>query len=156
MGVRKAFLLLIVLGVLTGCSAGRKARTAKIESVIGAARSYIGTPYRYGGVTRSGMDCSGLLVASFHSVDMQVPRTSKEQSRYGKKVNIEGLRPGDVVFFAAKKRRRKVSHAGLVTRVEGNRSVKFIHSSTSLGVVETELYTDYYQSIFVKARRPKY
>jgi probable lipoprotein NlpC len=156
MDSRKVILLLIVFSLLTGCSAGKKARTAKIESVIGTARSYMGTPYRYGGMTRGGMDCSGLLVLSFRSVGIQIPRTSKEQSRNGKKVRMEELRPGDMVFFAAKKRRRKVSHAGLVTNVEGNRSVKFIHASTSLGVIETELYTDYYRSIFVKAVRPKY
>ena len=156
MGFRKVFLLLIVFALLSACSAGRKARTAKIESVIGAARSYLGTPYRYGGMTRGGMDCSGLLVVSFRSADMQIPRTSTEQAKYGKKVSINEIRPGDMVFFAAKKRRRKVSHAGLVTRVVGNNSVTFIHSSTSLGVIETELYTDYYRSIFVMAVRPKY
>jgi cell wall-associated NlpC family hydrolase len=102
------------------------------------------------------MDCSGLLVKSFHSAGMQIPRTSKEQSRFGKKVQLEELRAGDLVFFATKKRRRKVSHAGLVTEVRGGRSITFIHSSTSLGVVESELLTNYYRSIFVKARRPKY
>jgi cell wall-associated NlpC family hydrolase len=156
MGPRKVFLLLIVFVLLSGCSAGRKARTAKIESVIGTARSYTGTPYRYGGMTRGGMDCSGLLVVSFRSADMQIPRTSREQAKFGKKVRIDEIKPGDMVFFAAKKRRRKVSHAGLVTRVEGNKSVTFIHASTSLGVIETELYTDYYRAIFVKAVRPKY
>lgn len=156
MGFRKVFLLLIVFALLSACSAGRKARTARIESVIGTARSYMGTPYRYGGMTRGGMDCSGLLVVSFRSVDMQIPRTSREQAKFGKKVRIDEIKPGDMVFFAAKKRRRKVSHAGLVTRVEGNNSVTFIHASTSLGVIETELYTDYYRSIFVKAVRPKY
>lgn len=156
MGFRKVFLLLIVFALLSACSAGRKARTARIESVIGTARSYMGTPYRYGGMTRGGMDCSGLLVVSFRSADMQIPRTSREQAKFGKKVRIDEIKPGDMVFFAAKKRRRKVSHAGLVTRVEGNNSVTFIHASTSLGVIETELYTDYYRSIFVKAVRPKY
>ena len=159
MGVRKIIILLVVLAILTGCLAGRKTgktTETKIETVIGTARSYIGTPYRYGGTTRSGMDCSGLLVVSFRSAGIQIPRTSKEQSRYGKKVGIDDLRPGDMVFFAAKKWRRGVSHAGLVTHVQGKRSVTFIHSSTSLGVVETELHTDYYRSIFVRAIRPEY
>lgn len=156
MGVRNVFLLLIGFVLLTGCSASRIARTSRVEMVINTARSYVGTPYRYGGLNRSGMDCSGLLFVSFQSAGLQIPRTSRDQSKYGKKVNMEELKPGDLVFFAAKKRRRKVSHAGLVTQTEGNRSVKFIHSSTSLGVVESELYIDYYRSIFVKARRPKY
>jgi len=156
MGVRNVILLLIGIILFASCSASRKARTTKIESVINIAGSYVGTPYRYGGLSRSGMDCSGLLYLSFQSAGIQIPRTSREQSKFGKRVSMEELRPGDLVFFAAKKRKRKVSHAGLVTQVNGNRSVKFIHSSTSLGVVESELFTDYYRSIFVKARRPKY
>lgn len=156
MGVRNVFLLLVGFVLLTGCSAGRKSRTSRIETVIQTARTYTGTPYRYGGMNRTGMDCSGLLVVSFQAAGIAIPRTSREQSKFGKKVGMEELRPGDLVFFAAKKRRRKVSHAGLVTEVRGNRSVKFIHSSTSLGVVESEFYTDYYRSIFVRARRPKY
>lgn len=156
MGVRNVFLLLIGFVLLTGCSAGRKARISRIETVIHTARTYTGTPYRYGGMKHTGMDCSGLLVVSFQAAGISIPRTSKEQSKFGKRVGIDELKPGDLVFFAAKKRRRKVSHAGLVTEVQGNRSIKFIHSSTSLGVVESELYTDYYQSIFVRARRPKY
>ena len=156
MGVRNVFLLLIGFVLFAGCSAGRQSRISRVETVIHAARSYVGTPYRYGGMNRAGMDCSGLLVLSFQAAEIPIPRTSRDQSRYGKKVGINDLRPGDLVFFAAKKRRRKVSHAGLVTEVQGNRSVKFIHSSTSLGVVESELYTDYYTSIFVLARRPKY
>jgi probable lipoprotein NlpC len=156
MGVRKVFLLLIGFVLFTGCSTGRISRISRIEAVIHAARTYVGTPYRYGGMSRSGMDCSGLLVVSFREAGIPIPRTSRDQSRYGKKVGMDALKPGDLVFFAAKKRRRKVSHAGLVTEVKGNRSIKFIHSSTSLGVVESELYTDYYLSIFVKARRPKY
>ena len=156
MGPRKVILLLIVISLLTGCLASRTARTTRIESVVGTARSYIGTPYRYGGTARSGMDCSGLLLVSFRSAGMDIPRTAKEQSKFGKRIGFDELRPGDMVFFASKKRRRKVTHAGLVTHVEGNRSVKFIHSSTSLGVVEAELFNDYYRSIFVRAVRPKY
>ncbi len=156
MGVRNVILLLIGILLLASCSAGRRARTSKIESVITMAESYVGTPYRFGGLSRSGMDCSGLLYLSFQSAGIWIPRTSKEQSKFGKRITIDELKPGDLVFFAAKKRKRKVSHAGLVTRVNGNRSIKFIHSSTSLGVVESELFTDYYRSIFVKARRPKF
>jgi len=156
MGVRFVFLLLIGFILLTSCSSGRVARTARIETVINTARSYTGTPYRYGGLSRSGMDCSGLLHISFQAAGLQIPRTSREQSKFGKKVGIDELRPGDLVFFAAKKWKRKVSHAGLVTEVRGSRSVKFIHSSTSLGVVESDLSTGHYRSIFVRARRPKY
>ena len=149
-------LLLTIILLISGCAGGRKAKTRKIETVLTTARSYTGTPYKFGGLNRSGMDCSGLLYLSYRSAGINIPRTSKEQSKYGKKIRIDELRPGDMVFFGSEKRRRRVSHAGIVTTVRGNSSVRFIHASTSLGVVESELYTDYYQRIFVRGRRPKF
>jgi len=61
--------------------------------------------------------------------------------------------PGDLVFFATGKKKREITHVGLVTEVKGKENVKFIHASTSVGVVETNLYTDYYLKRFRLARR---
>ena len=138
------------------CSSTKKARTKKIDRIIMEARSYTGTPYRYGGMTRAGMDCSGLLVRSFESAGVNIPRISKEQSKYGKSVARNNLKKGDLVFFSDKKWRRRIRHVGLVTEVKGSNSVTFIHASTKLGVVETEFFVEYYQKLFVKARRPKF
>lgn len=138
------------------CSSTRKARTQKVDRIIMEARSYTGTPYRFGGMSRSGMDCSGLLVRSFEVVGMDMPRTSRAQSKIGKSVSRSSLKKGDLVFFSDKKWRRRITHAGMVTEVEGPNSVKFIHASTSLGVVESEFFMDYYQKLFVKARRPRF
>ncbi|MBW3544975.1 MAG: C40 family peptidase [Bacteroidetes bacterium] len=128
--------------------------TAKAEQVVMTARSYIGTPYRYGGIDKSGIDCSGLLQCSFRAANVPLPRTSAEQSSYGKPVSIYELQPGDLVFFSAKKWKGKVSHAGMVTEVRSRDEVIFIHSSSSKGVVESNLLSPYYREIFVKARRP--
>jgi cell wall-associated NlpC family hydrolase len=114
----------------------------------------MGTPYRYGGNSRSGMDCSGLLCTSFESVNIKLPRPSYEQAEYGEKVGIENVQPGDLVFFSERKSSNKVVHVGMVTAVNGREDVTFIHSSTSRGVVEDNLYSDYYRKIFVKAIRP--
>jgi len=138
------------------CSSTKKARTQKIDRIIMEARSYTGTPYRYGGMSRTGMDCSGLLVRSFESAGVSIPRTSKAQSKYGKSISRDNLKEGDLVFFSDKKWRRRITHVGLVTEVDGLNSVKFIHASTQLGVVESEFFVDYYQKLFVKARRPKF
>jgi cell wall-associated NlpC family hydrolase len=138
------------------CSATKKAKTRKVDTIIETARSYTGTPYKYGGMNRSGMDCSGLLVRSFESAGVNIPRTSKEQSKYGTGVSKSNLQPGDLVFFSSKKGKRKITHVGLVTVAKGKKSLKFIHASTKLGVVETEFYVDWYQKVFVKARRPKF
>ncbi len=137
-------------------------RTARInrindqqQKIISTARSFTGTPYRWGGTSRGGMDCSGLLMISFQEGGVRLPRTSAEQSKFGQLVSLRELRPGDLVFFATKsKNSRKVTHAGLVTEVRGKHNVQFIHASTKLGVVESNIFSDYYRRAFVKARRP--
>ena len=147
--------LFIACILLSGCGAAKKARVrqSKINTVIKTARSYTGVPYKWGGTTRSGMDCSGLLLNSYKSIGMTIPRTSAAQSEYGKKVGKKDLKPGDWVFFATGKKRRKITHVGMVTAVKGN-TIKFIHASSSLGVVEATLTSNYYQKIYRGARRP--
>lgn len=125
-----------------------------VATVIETARSYTGTPYRWGGTTRVGMDCSGLLCTSFQSINVNLPRTSEEQSRFGKEVRVGELKEGDLVFFGANKNSRAITHVGMVTEVINDNEVKFIHASTSLGVIENNLFSDHYQKIFIKAVRP--
>jgi probable lipoprotein NlpC len=125
----------------------------KADKVISVARSYIGTPYKFGGTSRAGMDCSGLMLLCFKEINITLPRTSAEQSNVGTTINYSELAPGDLVFFTDKKGDTKVVHAGLVSVVNGPRDVKFIHSSTKLGVVESDLYVSYYESILIKAKR---
>jgi probable lipoprotein NlpC len=140
---------------LASCASHKKAnvREEKVDKVISAARTYIGTPYKYGGTTRSGMDCSGLLMNSFKAINFSLPRTSEAQSKIGMKVDKEDLQPGDLVFFATGKKKREITHVGLVTDVKRKENVKFIHASSSLGVVETNLYEEYYQKAYRYARR---
>lgn len=169
---RKKYILFIVLAgsvILGACSKTSKSRSVSkntqskvsrsasaspaVAKVIASAKSYIGTPYRMGGTTRAGMDCSGLICTSFKSIDQSLPRTSQEQSRLGRKISLTELREGDLVFFTDKKGRSKITHVGMVTKVSGKGNVKFIHASTKLGVVESDLYADYYLSVFLFAVR---
>lgn len=140
---------------LVSCAASNKTsvRDKKVEQVISSARMYIGTPYKYGGTSRSGMDCSGLLLNSFKTVQISLPRSSEAQSKVGMEIKMKDLEPGDLVFFATGKKKRKITHVGLVTEINGKDQVKFIHASSSLGVVETNIFAEYYQKRFRGARR---
>ncbi len=142
--------------IACSCSTSRNATVTdnRIEKAIATARSYAGTPYRYGGTSKRGMDCSGLLCVSYQSAGLQLPRTSEDQSKLGQQVRIGELRPGDLVFFSKKKGRKKITHVGMVTEVNSASDIQFIHTSTKLGVVENNLFSKYYRGIFVKARRP--
>lgn len=145
----------VFLLIITSCASAKKAniRQQRIKTVINSAQSYTGTPYKWGGTTRAGMDCSGLLYNAYFAIDFPIPRTSAQQSKIGQKVKLKNLEPGDLVFFATGKKRRKITHVGLVTHV-GKEQIKFIHSSSSLGVVESNLHSRYYKKRFITARRP--
>lgn len=150
------FLLTLIIWMavlsITSCSPSRKIRKANIDQVVTTAQSFRGTPYRYGGTTRSGMDCSALLYQSFSSIGVTLPRTSEAQSKIGRRVARKGLQKGDMVFFATGKRRRQVTHAGIVTSSHrGN--IQFIHSSTSLGVTEDDINSTYWSKRFILGRR---
>ncbi len=104
------------------------------------ASKWIGTPYRSGGNTRKGVDCSGLVRQLYQSVYRQkVPRTTQALKDESRKVSKRNLREGDLVFFTSSRSRKKVAHVGIYLK-EG----KFIHASTSRGVIVSRLSEDYY------------
>jgi len=120
--------------------------------VIQTARTYTGTPYKYGGTTRSGMDCSALVYHSFYSVGVTMPRISADQAKMGQSIKAKDIQQGDVLFFATSRRKNRVTHAGIVTETSKG-DIRFIHSSTSLGVSEDFLSNNYWSKAFLFARR---
>lgn len=156
MEIYKKYCWIIVCAFfITSCASSKKVavRQQEIDKLVKTARSYKGTPYKWGGINKQGLDCSGLLYCSFSAIGKDLPRTSDAQKNTGKKIKIKHLQPGDLVFFATGKKKRKVTHVGLVTEVKSQDQIYFIHSSTSRGVVESNLFQDYYINRFRHARR---
>ena len=137
-------------------SKGKKniAYPKEIARVIEAARTYIGTPHRDGGTNRYGIDCSALIQNSFQAAGISMPRTSRQQSETGTPVERRNLRPGDLVFFSDRKIGNGITHVGLVTEILPGGDVKFIHTSSKLGVTENLLSTSYFTKTYAKAMRP--
>ncbi|RCW90312.1 C40 family peptidase [Winogradskyella arenosi] len=126
--------------------------TAEAKSIVKYAQSFEGTRYKYGGTTKKGMDCSGLIYTSYKKHDISLPRTTSGLKSYGDWVDVKEVNVGDLVFFATSKNSRKVNHVGIVTNVRtGN--VEFIHASTSRGVMISSLADRYWYFAFVQARR---
>ncbi len=127
-----------------------------VNDLINTAKSYGGTGYRTGGGTSVGLDCSGLVQVSFKQIGLKLPRTAAEQAVVGQTIQVDELRPGDLVFFNTDfkgKSISKINHTGIVTHVNGNEGIMFIHASSSRGVIEDNLYADYWQRGFIKATR---
>jgi probable lipoprotein NlpC len=145
----RTFLLpVLLLASLAFCNpvelqAQNKKKRKKISTVVGYARTYIGTPYVYGGSSKNGIDCSGLIQKSYKQIGIDLPRTAKAQSKVGNKKGEGRVRPGDIVYFKFKQKREKWWHTGLITYADDD-VIKFIHASTSRGVVE-DVYNEYYE-----------
>lgn len=117
------------------------------KALLSEAKTWIGTPYKYGGEDKSGVDCSGLVVKVYKSaLDIKLPRNSGEQARYCSPLDKNQLMPGDLLFFATSGSSTSVSHVGIYVG-DG----KMIHSSASNGVVVSDISSDYYVRTFAGA-----
>ena len=112
------------------------------DKLISSASENLGTHYRSGGTTKQGFDCSGLMYSTFGLYNIKLPRSSYEQAEYGFEVKPENAQKGDLIFFKTTKR-RQISHVGLVVEVKDG-EIKFIHSSTSSGVMISSTKEQYY------------
>lgn len=113
-----------------------------LDQLVSTASENIGTRYRTGGTTKDGFDCSGLMCTTFGTFDIQLPRTSIEQSRYGVKVTNEEAQKGDLIFFKTNGR-RQINHVGMVVEVNDG-DIKFIHASVGGGVIISSIKERYY------------
>lgn len=110
--------------------------------VIDAACAWIGVPYRYGGNTTGGVDCSGLVCMAFEKgASLKLPRSSREICEFSRPVSREKARAGDLVFFVSKRGGDRVNHVAIYL---GDN--KIVHSTTSKGVIISNLDDDYWKS----------
>lgn len=114
--------------------------------VIEVGRSFVGVPYKWGGVDPNGWDCSGFVQEIFRLGGHQVPRLADAQYEACEKVGMEALVPGDLVFFNTDG--SGISHVGIYTGGE-----RFLHASSSRGVVEDSLQDSYFSKRYYGAGR---
>jgi len=105
-----------------------------------------GVPYKYGGNSKKGIDCSGFVQKTFRDkLKIRIPRTTALQSRIGKEMSLDELEMGDLIFF---KTGFNTRHVGIY--LEGG---KFMHASTKRGVTISRLDNNYYSKHFWKIKR---
>jgi cell wall-associated NlpC family hydrolase len=116
--------------------------------VIQTARTLLGAPYRFGGTTPEGFDCSGYVAYVFKkSVGKSLPRRTTEQVRFGKKVAPAKVEPGDLLYFWIKE--QGILHVGIYVGKD-----QFIHAPSSDGKVNIQrLHDPYWKARYQGARR---
>lgn len=130
----------------------KQAETTEVNRLIKIVKSYKGSPYKEGGITKKGMDCSGLVNTSFNQIDIKLPRSSNAISKKGKEVNLKDVKQGDLLFFDIARLKGGINHVGLVTLIK-NGEIFFIHSTTSKGVIISSMKQTYWKNEFVVAKR---
>ncbi len=134
-----------------------KKNSQQVDELISFAKKFLGTPYRYAGTTPSGFDCSGFINYVFGNFGFQLTRTSYGLAEFGQTIKLAEIQPGDLMFFkGSNANSSQVGHVAMVIEVTPD-AIKFIHSSTSRGVVIDNFKTSkYYVPRFIKAKRLDY
>ena len=157
-------LVFLISFVFASCSSTKSVRkpvkstktivstSTKADRIISNALRYKGVKYRFGGTTKKGMDCSGIIYVSYLEENVQLPRISRDMAKRGKKVALKNAKKGDLLFFKTSKKGRGINHVGLIVSVKNNQ-IRFIHSTTSRGVITSLLSEKYWKNAFVKANR---
>lgn len=117
------------------------------NKLIAEAHKVIGTPYRAGGTTPKGFDCSGFVGYTYKKVGVSLPRASGAMYKKGKPVSLKQLAPGDLLFFKTSKH-KGISHVAIYI---GNG--RMIHATSSKGVKVDSIHQSYWKQRFVGAKR---
>lgn len=142
-------LLILIVGVSASACAGGGVNSSGQSTqaqLMAFYQQWKGTPYRLGGMTKSGVDCSALVMQGFDQLfGVQMPRTTDEQASVGSRVVFAGRKPGDLVFFKTGWRQR---HVGIYVGDD-----RFLHASSSKGVIISSLSNPYWKKHYWKTTR---
>ncbi|WP_029271766.1 C40 family peptidase [Flavobacterium sp. KJJ] len=158
--MKKIVTILILSLLFASCKSTSNAVSTKesktekrtlVKNLIDTATSNIGVRYKAGGTTKNGFDCSGLVYITFESENIKLPRSSYEQAKVGKIIVLNDAKKGDLIFFKTNKS-KQINHVGLITEVNSD-EIKFVHSSTSKGVMISSTKEPYYRDSFFQVNR---
>ncbi|TAF75335.1 MAG: NlpC/P60 family protein [Bacteroidetes bacterium] len=151
-------LVLFFVFFFIGCKSSKKSQSVstenKNEKIIQSAKKHIGTSYKSGGKSpETGFDCSGFTAYIFKKINISLAATASQQSNQGKAVFVKEAQKGDLIFFkGGNANDTKIGHVGIVVSNEGE-PIKFIHASSSKGIMISQLDEKYFRDRFVKIRR---
>jgi cell wall-associated NlpC family hydrolase len=125
------------------------------DLLIDYASKYIGTPYHYGGRTPKGFDCAGFARFVYLRYGYDLPGWCGAQARLGIEVSdTRNLQRGDLVFFGGRHKSKVIGHTGIVVDANAeNGTFRFIHASTTAGVIISRSTEPYYKDRYITARR---
>jgi cell wall-associated NlpC family hydrolase len=128
----------------------------QVDAIINYAKRFLGVPYRYGGTTPSGFDCSGFINYIFGNFGFDLVRTRYGLAELGTTVKLSEIRPGDLMFFKGSNvNSTSVGHVALVVEVSPE-AIKFIHSANSGVRIDNFKTSEYYLKRYIKTKRLDY
>ena len=157
--MNKILVLIVVFSLMmSSCSSSKrvvknnKKPITKVDRIVANALKFKGVRYRFGGTTRSGIDCSGVIYVAFGDENVHLPRVSRDMAKKGRKIALSKVKKGDLLFFRTSNRRKSINHVGLVVSHEKG-EIRFVHATSSKGVIVSLLSEKYWKKAFVKATR---
>lgn len=133
-----------------------KTSNPKADAIISYAKTFLGVPYRYGGSTPSGFDCSGFINYIFGNFGFSLVRTSFGLADLGETIALSNIQPGDLMFFKGSNVNSSVvGHVAMVVEVAPN-TLKFIHSANGGVRIENFVTSKYYIQRYIKTKRLDY
>jgi cell wall-associated NlpC family hydrolase len=154
----RIFFLLLLLQLQNQASAQTPTpkNDPQVDAIINYAKSFLGVPYRYGGTTPSGFDCSGFINYIFGNFGFDLVRTSYGLAELGTTVKLSDIQPGDLMFFKGSNvHSTAVGHVALVVEVTPD-AIKFIHSANTGVRIDNFKTSQYYIQRYIKTKRLDY